>query len=200
MSTGCSHETLLHFGFQSSQHPWIQDRLTHVQLTTKWRTVRVDCDLSSPRTLLALQPGSEEVLSHLIRLTTSGEINFDLSIHLGRIQSDHFSVQHLSISTSQSTALQLHEIPWLQISRLQVQPLTVAILGTFRHQILLPIPRSPPAPSSSTLRKPFNSVRCFVSVRPHWMERQVRAHPSHLAGLSQSGSNTHELLLERTKI
>ena len=146
--------------------------------------MRVDCE-HLPRTWMALQLDSKEVFSHLIRLTTSGEINSDCSIHLGRTHWDQFSVQHFFISTNQSTALQLHEIPWHQISRLQVPPLTVAILGALWYHILLQClhrflhQQAPYFENHSTLSG-------ASSVRPHWMERQAGAHASHPAGLSQS--------------
>ena len=109
------------------------------------------------------------MLSHLIRLSSSGEINSDFSIHLGR--------------TNQSTTLQLHEALWHQISRLLVQPLPVATLGALWYQILLQCLdlflhlRTPCFGTHST---PSGAL----SVRPHWMDRPVCAHASHLAGLS----------------
>ena len=50
-----------------------------------------------------------------------------------------------------------------QISRLQVQPLTVAFLGALRYQILLQCLDLFLHPQVPYFEKPFNSVKCFVS-------------------------------------
>ena len=101
--------------------------------------------------------------------------NSDCSNHLRRIHSDQFYDQHFSISSNQSTTHQFHEISCHQISRLQVQPLTLAMFRAFLYQNSSSMPRSPPASSNSRFRKPFNSDRCFFSSSTLDGEASMRA-------------------------
>ena len=176
-TTGCLHEALLHFGFHSSEHPWLQDQPTHVQQKTKRRTC--ESGLRTP-----LEPGwlcswaRKEVLSHLIRLTTSGENNSDFSIHLRRIHSDQFSRPTLHYQHEPINRTQASRDPWHQISPLRVQPLTVTILEAFRGLILpqcLDLFLHHQVPHFGN----HSTLSGASSVRPYWMERQVCAHASH---------------------
>ena len=122
------------------------------------------------------------MLSHLIRLPTSGEINSDFSIHLERIYSDQIS--HPAPPHQHGP---IHHTPASRdpLAPNFSTPLTVAILGAFRYQILLQR-----LDLLLHLQAPYfgnhSTLSGASSVRPHWMEWQVRAHASHLAGLSQS--------------
>ena len=116
------------------------------------------------------------MLSHLIRLTTSGEIKSDFSIHLGRIHSG---------SIFRPTPLRQHEpVHHTPASRDLLAP-NFSTPSSTTHRcdsrrnpvpISSSMPRSPPASSSSRFRKPFNSVRCFFSSSALDGGKYVRMH------------------------